>query len=328
MARNLSNQINSTEGNDHYENLLFEVRLVKLKLDHKDDLFVKGLNNKPVNDYKAVVNLENEEILSVVSNRYDLIPNRTAIKEGKRLFRELTDIQKDGLQPFKVVASKRRTYCHVDFVNQNYNPIKFRQDTWLPFLRVTNSYNKTYLLRYQIGFVRSLCSNGLIFDEESIVLKKAHILNNGDFDIKAEVRKDRFRELKNSFINSIEGLYKYNVPQKYVLPLTYKILALNFQVNSSIDDFRKKAIVQQKEFEVRVDELTDHYFQELDSTAYAVLNVLTDIISHEEYNVIPNYVGREPGLQKKIYEWAKAFPEKINRDDFSWDNYLEPSLSK
>ena len=322
MPRNLSSQINATETNDHFENLLFDVQFVKLKLDHHDDLFVEGLNNKPVTDYRAVVNLENQEVLSVVSQNYDLIPNRTAFKEGKRLFRELTGIQRDGLLPFKVVASKRRTFCHVDFVNQNYNPIKFRQDTWLPFLRVTNSYNKTYLLRYQIGFVRALCSNGMIFDEESIVLKKAHVKNNGDFDIEAEVRSDRFRELRNNFINSLDGLYKYNVPREYLIALTYKILSIKFQVKNSIKDFRIKAIEQKKQFEAKVNELADLYYAELDSTAYAVLNVLTDLLSHQEYDVIPNYAGRESGLQKKIYEWARDFPNEISKKSFLWDEYV------
>lgn len=323
MSKNLSTQINSSENNDHFENLLFNISLVKLKLDHNDDLFVKALNNKPVKDYKAVVNLENEEIFSVVSNDYDLIPNRTAFIEGKRLFRKLTGIEEDGLRPFKVVSSKRRTFCHVDFVNQNYNPIKFKQDTWLPFLRVTNSYNKTYLLRYQIGFVRALCSNGLIFDEESIVLKKAHIKSNGDFEVDAEIRADRFRELKNSFINSMDGLFKYNVPRKHVLSLAYKILSLKFQVTNSIENIRNKALEQQKAFETKVDELTNQYYEELEPTAYAVLNVLTDLISHENYDVIPNYSGRESGLQKKTYEWARSFPDEINRKDFSWSQYLQ-----
>jgi hypothetical protein len=192
---------------------------------------------------------------------------------------------------------------------------------------VTNSYNKTHLLRYQIGFVRTLCANGMLFDEESIVLKRSHSSGDSDFVIEAEVKPERFRKLQNHFMNSLEGLFKFNVPETYVLPLCYQVLGITYQTQNPIKAIREKAMYQEEKFEAKVKELTGFYYEQLDHTAYAVLNVLTDLISHERYDIIQNFVGREAGFQHRIYRWAREFPEEVTKATFSWDTYLKQNVN-
>ncbi len=321
MPLSLREQLNSTEGNDHYENLLFNVGLVPLKLDCEDDLFRKDLHEEPVKNYNAVVNYDDKEIFSVVSSNYKLITNRDAFNEGKRLYGELMGIDGSDLRPFKVIASKRRTFCHIDFVHLEYDPLRFQQDTWLPFLRVTNSYNRTYQLRYRIGFVRSACANGMIFDEESIEIKRTH--TQDQFNIEAKVDPEQFAEMKTDFLNKLEGLFKFNVPKKHAVKLARQVFGVHFDTEHKIEHFKQAATLKKQLFEDEIEELANNYFRELGENAYAVLSVLTHLLSHNGKKTLPQYSTRANTYYERVYKWSRSFPGEIMDSNFSWDSYLE-----
>jgi hypothetical protein len=49
-----------------------------------------------------------------------------------------------------------------------------KDDPFTPFLRVTNSFNGARALRFDIGFMRKHCFNGVIFEEEVATIKASH----------------------------------------------------------------------------------------------------------------------------------------------------------
>ena len=44
--------------------------------------------------------------------------------------------------------------CRIDLIipYSQDNPFADKKDTWTPFIRISNSYNRTLVLKYEIGF--------------------------------------------------------------------------------------------------------------------------------------------------------------------------------
>ncbi len=122
-------------------------------------------------NYLAVVNQNNGNILSVVGSNYKLIPNKVALDMGKWLFTHLYPFVKtDDLIPYKVIAPHSLASVHIDLIHKTVDFSIWEQENWLPFLRVSNSYNRIRTLSFEIGFVRKLCSNGVLFNKKTMII--------------------------------------------------------------------------------------------------------------------------------------------------------------
>ena len=135
-----------------------------------------------------------------------------------------------------------------------------------------------------------------------------------------EVDVSALKQFELEFVNYLNNLNRFYVDEKYVFPLVLKAFNLQFRPVSEmkepeLDRFdRTRAIIY---------ELTNHYYRELKPTAYAVLNVMTDFISHQaDYNVIPLYQNHANNLYRKPSQWMTDFVNAIQLRDFSFDNYL------
>lgn len=79
----------------------------------------------------------------------------------------------------RAAAPRTLSYAFIDLMHRthvlNYwdSEIK-KDDPFTPFLRVTNSFNGARALRFDIGFMRKHCSNGVIFEEEVATIKASH----------------------------------------------------------------------------------------------------------------------------------------------------------
>jgi hypothetical protein len=147
--------------------VMFDVALQSIYSDFKpqNPLFKEPISTK---NYLAVVNQNNGNILSVVGSNYKLIPNKDALEMGKRLFALLyPTVKTDDLIPFKVIAPNSLASVHIDLIHKNVNFKVWEQEEWLPFLRVSNSNNRIRTLTFEIGFVRKLCSNGVLFNKKN-----------------------------------------------------------------------------------------------------------------------------------------------------------------
>ena len=67
-----------------------------------------------------------------------------------------------------------RSWAHIDLTAEGLEFAPIDKDPWLPFLRVTNSYNRSRALGFTVGVCRSICTNGMIFGEQSLKLKVTH----------------------------------------------------------------------------------------------------------------------------------------------------------
>ena len=327
MPHNLKDQITKTQS--LLDSLLFEIDLIPLSL-RTNNLFHQELDKLEVKDYKAVVDITMKRVLSMVSNDYSLVTNKLAIKWAKEIFKDVFGLKVDDqLMPFKVISSQRKTFCHIDLIHKEYEPFKIYQDSWLPYIRITNSYNKTYPLIFQIGFLRASCSNGLVISK-TFTFKQSHseIIYKTGKSIKEYIPNynneiNNFNLAKNEFINYMNGLYKLHIPKDKINPLVKKVLSLKFQTNHPNTQFRQKAEQKEAAYNSKVGDLTEKYSKELENTAYCALNVMTDLITYgDDYECIPGFTTKSQALNLRVYEWSQNFPVEFSKKDFKWEIYL------
>jgi hypothetical protein len=154
--------------NSNIEDVLFPVEL--------DNIYLENTNS-PMEKFKAVVgDVGNEKrIFSVVTTNYNLIKNEEALNIGKESLKRLLDVKDlSSFEVFNVIYPKTKSSVHIDIIHKDYAMNIYRQEVYLPFFRITNSYNKTKAFKIDIGFCRELCDNGLIFEESTVQIKFNH----------------------------------------------------------------------------------------------------------------------------------------------------------
>ena len=207
--------------------------------------------------------------------------------------------------------------CHMDFVHTEAEHDYFDNDPWTPFLRITNSYNKTKLLQFDLGFCRGICRNGLIFGKESIVFKRSHSRST-DKKLRMQfvLKRGTFKKLESEFRSSLETLHANPFPRGFMWPLICKV----FDIKRPDDNTSAKSLERFKQRRAEVEKLTERYFEELGDTGYAALNVLTDYATRPPVEISPD--SRVNHLQVASGIWMEDFSRRIQKPDFSFVDYL------
>ena len=253
---------------DNLNSVLFDVQLVDLLTSSTGLFSGNSLDKIKVIDYNAVVNVKNREILCVVSSQYHLITNKQALELGKKAFVKLfPSVKESDLIPYKVISSSRKTFCHIDLVHNSVNFNVWEQDTWLPFIRITNSYNRTHKLSFELGFVRKLCLNGVIFDKKTVKVKYTHSKGQIPTEIIADISK--LKSLEADFISQLSNLKRFHIAPKLVFPLVCKSLKLNWNFDSDNNPNLQKALEQYNDLKTLSKKLAKSYIEKEGQNAYA-----------------------------------------------------------
>lgn len=327
MHINIKRDIDWKAGNAKLDEILFKVEsrplFAEIEDSQTDTLF--GVDNSKIkilaNGYRAIINKTNNEILGVVSGNYQLITNEEALKKGKEIFKEIFEIELGELTVNKVITSKSKTFCHIDLVHPDVNFNVWEQDCWYPFIRITNSYNRTFALSFELGFVRKLCANGVIFDKQTVIIKIAH--NKGIEGISYKTDVSRFREAKASFITKMLSLKKFNVPKDRHFSLICKCLEIKAPKPNEKGKIDERIGEQFKQLKLVSKELSNQYVNKDGETAYSLFNVITDLVSHQEdYDNIPYYNLRPGTFSFKPTIWIEEFITEIEKRTFDLEHYI------
>lgn len=277
-----------------------------------------------LNDYQeldrhfAVVDVERERPFAVVTDDYELVTNEAAFGMAGEVMKKVfhtTGI--DDMECLNITMPKTRSFCHIDLIHKSADFSPWEKDRWTAFLRISNSYNRTRRLRFELGFCRWICLNGMIFGSKSIEFSYAHTRRGMD-------RVDRFvenigdiRKLETALTNKLHQLERYYVPEKEMLPL----LCRAFDIKATADVVEKQRRVDDLlALREQTKALTQAYFSEMGPHGYAVLNVLTDYASRPEGMIAPE--ASMHSLQQKAGDWLDDFISAIKSPDFSFDGYL------
>ncbi len=281
----------------------------------KNDL-LESQDFKLVPDFRAVVAKDDGQVFSVVGKNYHLVTNEDALNLAGDCFSAIFDtIGIDEMELFNIIMPKTRSFCHVDFIHRDSEIELFSDDKWVPYIRVTNSYNRMFALKFDLGFCRWICKNGIIAGKSNIEFKFLHTRGSKQPKAEFKLRRGEFQSLEIQFKESLINLNRFHVPPKLMWPLTCKVFAISIPKKPT-----EKQAEHLKRVKEHIDTLSNRYFDELGHTAYAAMNVLSDYASRPTVSISPD--ASINGLQRKTGNWIDSFSSEIEKRGFDFNKYL------
>ena len=302
--------------NTNIKELLFPVKCKPVFLENQ---------SKPISGYRAVTGeLENnqEAIFSIVSDNYQLISNQDAIDLAKSIHARLfPNASSASFEIFNIIVPKTKGSCHIDIIDKNYTLNVWAQEVYIPFVRIQNSYNRTLPLKYQIGFCRKLCDNGVIFEQNLVSISMAHTRQSFRNVDLSNIDVSHLKRFEADFIKKTQKSAEIELPRKFFLPLAAKVLNRNFNLNEK--DEKKRKLTEQKlnEFAYVIENYTDKYIRAelLGENAYSFFNVITDYASNAEH--IQARTKHE--MQVKCGTWLNMIGGLVADIKFTWEEEVK-----
>ena len=279
---------------------------------------------KRIAGYKAIVDRDSGDLLSVVSSKYRLLLNSEAYELADHIVQAVFDGKKlSDFECFNIMMPKSKGSCRIDLIiPNNFNKLFGDElESWTPFVRISNSYNRTMVLKYEIGFCRWICQNGCIFGQLGISFSINHLGHITSREINQLVEKAK----KNiGEIGSLWSMFELKMTQLKETPIPFS-QALAMYCKAFDVKIKKEDVTGIKEENLRAKAMqivkaSKEYFKDLGNNGYAMMNVLTDFASFPEWTTSPyNYVD---GYQRKVGQWVDDFLNESRKADFSPSKYV------
>lgn len=266
----------------------------------------------------AVTDMEEKKEFAIVTDEYELVTNQEAYERAETALMQVFKITKlDDLLCLNITMPKTRSFCHIDLIRKDSDFSPWEDEKWTAFLRITNSYNRTRLLRYELGFCRWICLNGMIFGARSIEFTYTHTKRGMD---KVHRFSDNIGEialLEAQLKAQLQQLQRYHVPEEKMIPLFCK--AFDIKIDES-KEMSQQYITRMYKMKSKVDSLINSYFSEMGQHGYAALNVFTEFATNPVGVIFPE--GRIHDFQQKASTWMLDFINAISDTKFSFDSYI------
>ena len=297
----------------------FPVELRPVYSDNAPNKSAKSGKIKRLPRHLAVTDVDRNEAFAVVSRDYKLVTNEEAYVMAKSAISKVFNIlELKDLVCLNITMPESRSFCHIDLIHRQAKFEPWEEDEWSAFLRITNSYNKMRSLRYELGFCRWICLNGMIFGAKSIEISYAHT--------KREMRDvERFKDnigdiklLEAELIEQLHQLKRYYVPEDEMLPLFCQIFDIKIDNPEKI---KEKRLEQIQEMKSHIKKIIRKHFDGVGPNGYAALNVLTDFASRP-VGYISSAIHVN-GFQQKASNWMRIFITQISKPTFTFKNYID-----
>ena len=274
---------------------------------------------------KALVNKLTGLVLGVVSRDYRVVTNQEAVNLARdvceKAFPGLSSVEWEAK---RASAPRTLSYAFIDLMHKthvlNYwdSEIK-KNDPFTPFLRVTNSFNGARALRFDIGFMRKHCSNGVIFEEEVATIKASHS-KEALAQLKIEITSRSLPQMWDEFSKFLTSVRSISMDTDQS-NLTLKTVLHLPDPKPDDKPARKEALnALTADFSTRL----TGYRQELGENAYAVFNTLTDIAARPPeiacFQQTRDTIERRSGRWLKDlarHSWTTGF--ELNRWIPAWE---------
>lgn len=295
------------------EEAFFPVELTPIyAVDENDDeeqleLFKPSAQPKAtrIPGFKAIKRRADGKVYAVVRDNYRLITNADAYELGKVCFAQVFGkANADGMEFFNLRMPESGSYCYIDFFAQDEcvyldGETANSQEEWRVFLRISNSYNRTSALKFDIGFCRWICENGVIFGNHSIEFKYRHNRSSECIAADFKLKYEAMSVVKQIFQRQIDLLKKHELAEQDFMPEISKAL----QFKPPKDD-REEELVHSRD--AYLGGLIKNYRRENGSNAYALLNVLTDYASRPQHTMTP-FENNADTLERRVGIWMMQY---------------------
>jgi hypothetical protein len=300
------------------QNLLFDVDQVPIEA-------VVGSNGSTrrisIPGKKALVNKLTGLVLGVVSRDYRVVTNQEAVN----LARDVCDKAFPGLSSVeweakRAAAPRTLSYAFIDLMHRthvlNYMGTEIgKDDPFTPFLRVTNSFNGARALRFDIGFMRKHCSNGVIFEEEVATIKASHS-KEALAQLKIEITSRSLPQMWDEFSKFLTSVRSIS------MTTDQSTLALNtvLRLPAAKPEDQKARAEGLQALSVDLSTRLTGYQKELGPNAYAVFNTLTDIAARPPENVY--FQKDRDTIEKRSGRWLKDLARQNQSAGFDLNAWI------
>ena len=270
---------------------------------------------------KALVNQRTGLVLGVVSRDYRVVTNQEAVNLARdvceKAFPGLSSVEWEAK---RAAAPRTLSYAFIDLMHKthvlNYwdSEIK-KDDPFTPFLRVTNSFNGARALRFDIGFMRKHCSNGVIFEEEVATIKASHS-KEALAQLKIEITSRSLPQMWDEFSKFLTSVRSIS------MDTTQSTLALNtvLRLPAAKPDDKKARAEGLQALSVDLSIRLTGYQKELGPNAYAVFNTLTDIAARPLDSVY--FQKDRDTIEKRSGRWLKELARQSQTTGFNLNAWI------
>lgn len=270
---------------------------------------------------RAIIHRPSGRVLGVVSSGYRIVTNQEALKLARLVCaRAFPGVAAAEWEPARVSAPLTLGHANIDLHHRTHvlnlsGAGGDGKDPYTPFLRVTNSFNGTRALRFDFGFIRRHCENGVIFEKDLASLVVAHQRAAlGEFDVKVRAisLEDKWRE----FAAMVSALRGTAVGPDLARNLIGTLLTL-----PPLAECSAKLKSDRTAWTVEIDRRHQRYADELGANAYAVFNVVTDFAARPPE--IPSFQRPRPTLEKRAGLWLRLVSATVAKPAaIDWPSHL------
>lgn len=270
---------------------------------------------------KALVNQLTGLVLGVVGRDYRVVTNQEAVNLARdvceKAFPGLSSVEWEAK---RASAPRTLSYAFIDLVHKthvlNYwdSEIK-KDDPFTPFLRVTNSFNGARALRFDIGFMRKHCSNGVIFEEEVATIKASHS-KEALAQLKIEITSRSLPQMWDEFSKFLTSVRSISMTTGQS---TLALSAVLHLPAAKPEDKKARAEGLQA-LSVDLSTRLTGYQKELGPNAYAVFNTLTDIAARPPENAY--FQKDRDTIEKRSGRWLKELARQSQKVGFDLNAWI------
>jgi hypothetical protein len=270
---------------------------------------------------KALVNKLTGLVLGVVSRDYRVVTNLEAVKLAQEVcekaFPGLSSVEWEAK---RAAAPRTLSYAFIDLMHRthvlNYMGTEIgKDDPFTPFLRVTNSFNGARALRFDIGFMRKHCSNGVIFEEEVATIKATHS-KEALAQLKIEITSRSLPQMWDEFSKFLTSVRSIS------MDTALSTLALNtvLRLPEAKPDDKKARVEGLQALSVDLSTRLTGYQKELGPNAYAVFNTLTDIAARPPDSAY--FQKDRDTIEKRSGRWLKELARQSQTTGFDLNAWI------
>jgi len=277
-----------------------------------------------VPERKAIVNGTSGKVIGIVSQDYQLVTNQEALDLGKRCCAQLfEDVTEKEWVVFKVDAPSTGSFCHLDLIHKtfvlNFFDAPERQAVYVPYVRVTNSYNALRALRFDVGFCRKLCSNGVVFEAETISFRFSHTRNSVPANINFDIQKGKLKKMQDSFASYVATLQTLSLSASDSVALFTAVIGIPSAADLELKP-NSKEDAEYRRLQTHVAGLLKNYRTDLGENAFSLFNALTDLASNPPQN---RFLRKDVNaMQRAAGAWLRNFSGRCKAPDFAVPKYI------
>lgn len=278
---------------------------------------------------RLIVDVDHERVIGVVGDGYRLVTNEQALDWARRCGQAaFPNTTPEDWSVLSVDGPSTGSYCRID-VGHRKTVLDFSlkssgllQEAFGPFIRVTNSFNGQRALRFDIGLLRLMCTNGVLITDTLVSFRFVHSKANLAKTPAFTVDQPRLKAWLDGFDANLETLRGHLMAPAVILELVLGVLRLRPPSSPNAPDH---LVGESEAIQKHLHALIARYTAEVGENAYAAFNTMTDFATRPKGR--GSYAREIHTLQRRVGAWLPDFCARSRLPGFRMEEYLKALIS-